>query len=90
MSIPPAPNEMTAWPLISPVTIGPGPVPTQIAVGEARNAITRLVVLQLTTPLGVQMFFIEPELAVKLGKQLSAFGSGIVTAGEPQIITIGS
>jgi hypothetical protein len=80
-------GQLESWPLISPVEVRPQPVPTNIAVGEAMGAQGRLVVIQVTTPIGPQLYFMEPVFAAKLAEALRAVSneSGIVTM--PRIVT---
>lgn len=68
-------NRLTAWPLIAPVNIGPGPTPAQFSVGEAHSGNERLIVLQIVTPQGVSTYFVDPACAIEVGRNLQAKGS---------------
>lgn len=72
-------------PLAAPTQLGQGPVPTEISVGQAVVQGNPVVVLQVVTPIGVAMYFLNADAAVQVGQQLAraggAAGAGIVVAG---------
>lgn len=75
------PNQLTAWPLVAPVHITPGPAPTEFALGEAKFANEVVIVLQVVTPSGVATYFVDKAAAVDLGKKLQSMGgAGLVVA----------
>lgn len=73
---------ITSYPLIGAVPAGPSPVPTSIALGETivDNTGTKMVVLQLATPSGVQVYFLDADAARAVGAKLTEMVSGIVLA----------
>lgn len=75
------PQQLLAWPLVSPITIAPGPVPTEFALGEAKFGNEVVIVLQAVTPAGVTTLFVPKASAVELGKKLQSMGgAGLVVA----------
>lgn len=80
-------NQLTAWPLIAPVNIGPAPTPAQFSVAEARNGNERSIVLQIVTTQGVATYFLDPACAVELGRNLQTKGSdsGIQIVGAGMV-----
>ena len=73
------PAPTTSLPLISPITVMPGPSPTQIGVQELNHQGQKIVALQFATKHGVFFYFLSPESAKELGKALDqASGAGIL------------
>ncbi len=65
---------MTAQPN-PPEDVAPGPVPTALAVATVANdAGDSMVLLRVSTPLGVGFYFLEPESAIQVGNALRAEG----------------
>jgi len=85
MPNPPIPQQ-PMMPVIAPVGIGPNPLPTQFAVGEVMINGEKMVVLQLSTPLGVSFYFFDPASAKQLAEWLSQRGSDIVVARPGLIV----
>lgn len=74
---------MKALPLIAPTSIGPAPLPIELAAVEARNSANgeKAIVIQVVTPAGVVLGFITPAMAKQFGELLvSLGGAGIVLA----------
>lgn len=78
------PPALPALPLIAPTRLMPGPVSTEISVGTAMVGGKAVVALQVVTPTGAQIFFLEPAGARQIGAHLqataAAAGSGLVIA----------
>lgn len=68
-----------------PQGIPPQPLPTLTTVATAQAPGTSYVVLQVQTPQGISVFFLEPAHARDLAKHLTdhaqVAGSGLVIAG---------
>lgn len=86
------PMALQALPLISPITVGPSPQETEIAVAAMPFNGRPIVLMQVATPTGVLMYFLDPEMARKVGLGLQAAAGRIVlapagalpTEGEPR------
>ena len=76
------PQQQTpALPLIAPIQGGIAPCPTEIAFAELGGPNgQKFVLMQFSTPSGVQFYFVDPAAAKRLGEQLVAISSGIVIA----------
>ena len=71
--------KLQALPLIQPVENVFGPVPTEWALAKMPHPAGDLVVVQFSTPVGVQLFFLTQESAKQLQDGLGQLtGSGIV------------
>jgi hypothetical protein len=72
-----------------PPALAPQPVPTQVFVGQIRTPQGALVVLQVATPVGVAVYFLDPEAAIRIGQMLRQCGkaskAGIVLPSEGEI-----
>lgn len=67
-----------SYPLIGQCHIGPSPIPTEYSIGEARGPGGRIVVLQISTPLGVQFYFMDPDSAATFADRIRAIAAGII------------
>lgn len=74
--------QMTAMPLIAPTSIGPAPLPIELAAVEGRNSTTgeTVILIQVVTPAGVLIGFITQQMAKAYGELLQSLGTGIVLA----------
>ena len=74
-----------------PQGIPPQPLPTMTTVATAQGHVGSYVVLQVQSPQGVSVFFLEPAHARDLAKHLAEYstvaGSGLVIAGADAIPT---
>ena len=80
------PQVLPAYPTIAPTPIGPQPVPVHVAITEIRfpNG-QRSIVMQISTPAGIQFAFIDEAAAKKIGQDLVQLATGIVLA-EPGLV----
>lgn len=67
---------------VEPSHVPPSPVPTEVAAVALNSPNGALVGLQITTPCGTQMFFLDVELAKALAKMLLESAGGIVVAQQ--------
>lgn len=76
-------------PLFGPITKGPGILPVEFTVGAIRANGVDKVIVQMSTPAGVQWYFLDPEQARLLGefatRAAAEAGSGIVVAGPGDV-----
>ncbi len=73
--------QLGALPLMAPIQTTPAPVQVEAGVRGIRTPDGRQVVgLQIATPIGVQFFFLSPEGARQLARQLDEASGGIVLA----------
>jgi hypothetical protein len=70
------------YPLVAPTPIATGPTPTDVQVDAARVGADRAVVMQVSTPSGVQIYVLPPAVAKSVGEQLvrhaGAVESGLI------------
>lgn len=72
---------------VTPPPVMPQPVPTMVTVSQVRAPNGQLmVVMQIATPTGVGVYFLDQAAARKIGADIQRQGSdGIVIAGADQI-----
>ncbi len=58
-----------------PPAIPAQPVPTQILIAQVRSPQGALVVLQAVTPVGVAVYFLDADAAIRVGGMLTHFGT---------------
>jgi hypothetical protein len=61
-----------------------GPVPTLVSMAQCEHAGESLVLLFVSTPAGVGVYYLDPDAAMQIGQQLLKMGriakSGLVVA----------
>lgn len=71
---------------LPPVQIQPQPLPMQWLVGTVGSVDKQMIVLQILTPQGTTVFFMDTEDAISLGDQISEearlASSGLTIAKE--------
>lgn len=55
----------------------PGPIPTYVVVGETEGPHGRFVVMQMHTPLGMSMYWIDASQAAAIGDLLTKLGAAV-------------
>lgn len=80
MTFGPAPNGG------QPPGLAAQPVPTQVVVGQLQAPQGSMVVLQVATPVGIAVYFLDPDAAIQIGQTLRQCGkaskAGLVLPGE--------
>lgn len=71
------------YPVIAPVKNGPQPVPLELAVGTAQLGPQRLIALQISSPSGVQLYFLQPDEAIVLATNIREAAGGIIVPKTP-------
>lgn len=70
--------KIPALPLVAPVEQIVGPVPTEWAAGKVAHPSGALIILQISTPSGVQQVFLTEESAKALSGALTQLCSSIL------------
>lgn len=72
-----------------PQTVPLQPVPTLLTVGQCQGPQGAMVMLQVATPAGVAVYFLNPDAAIQVGQTLRQCGkaskSGLVLSGESEL-----
>lgn len=65
---------------LAPSKVQPAPVPTEFGAGRVSLPSGPAVILQVSTPCGLQVYFLDLDTARKVGAVLTDLAGGIVPA----------